>query len=111
MRCAAWPGAGSKVNFGWYRIPLLRLLALVWGAETSRLLRRYEPVHALLWLGLFLLTGLALPARPRRLLSSGPGAVLVALTRVAFAVVGWYWGNLYPPRLVDGPCLDGTPDP
>jgi hypothetical protein len=42
-------------NYGWYRLPLLPLLAICWAAETVRLFSRFEPVRAVLWIGLFVL--------------------------------------------------------
>ena len=42
-------------NYGWYRLPLLPLLALAWGVETRRMFHCYDIVRAILWVGLFVL--------------------------------------------------------
>jgi hypothetical protein len=42
-------------NYGWYRLPLLPILALAWGSETAGMFRRYDVVRAVLWVGLFVL--------------------------------------------------------
>ena len=44
----------SQLNWGWYKIPLWPMFALAWGQQAWRLMRRAEPLSALLFVGLFL---------------------------------------------------------
>lgn len=45
----------AQLNWGWYKIPLWSLFALGFGHQAARLLRRADPLNALVFVGFFLL--------------------------------------------------------